>query len=66
MPEALLEATQCWILPDTVLSHDLLEGELAGCAADGSLRLYDGNPATWAGWLQRRHRWTRGDWQLLP
>lgn len=66
MPEALLDATQGWILPDTVLSHDLLEGELAGCAADGSLRLYDGNPATWAGWLQRLHRWTRGDWQLLP
>lgn len=49
MPEALLDATQDWILPDTVLSHDLLEGELAGCAADGSLRLYDGNPATLGG-----------------
>ncbi len=65
-PESLLDATQPWILPDTVLSHDLLEGELAGCAADASLRLYDGNPAAWAGWMQRSHRWTRGDWQLLP
>ena len=25
-PDALLEATEDWILPDTVLSHDLLEG----------------------------------------
>lgn len=66
IPEALLEATQEWILPDTVLSHDLLEGELAGCVSDGFLRLYDGHPATWAGWLKRLHRWTRGDWQLLP
>ena len=66
MPEALLDATQDWILPDTVLSHDLLEGELAGCAADSTLCLYDGAPAAWSGWLQRLHRWTRGDWQLLP
>lgn len=49
-----------------MLSHDLLEGELAGCAADSTLCLYDGAPAAWSGWLQRLHRWTRGDWQLLP
>ena len=65
-PEGLLAATQGWILPDTILSHDLLEGELAGCAADSTLCLYDGAPAAWSGWLQRLHRWTRGDWQLLP
>lgn len=65
-PEGLLEATRNWLLPDTVLSHDLLEGELAGCAAASTLRLYDGHPATWSGWLKRAHRWARGDWQLLP
>lgn len=65
-PGALLEDTQGWILPDTVLSHDLLEGELAGCAQMADVALYDGHPATMAGWLKRLHRWTRGDWQLLP
>ena len=65
-PDALLEATEDWILPDTVLSHDLLEGELAGCAQDASVAFYDGHPATLMGWLKRLHRWTRGDWQLLP
>lgn len=65
-PEALLEGTQGWILPDTVLSHDLLEGELAGCAQSPVETLYDGHPATVDGWMRRLHRWTRGDWQLLP
>ena len=64
-PAALLAATSGWILPDTVLSHDLLEGELAGCAADSSLTLLEGQPAVWSAWLRRLHRWTRGDWQLL-
>ncbi|MBP3637904.1 MAG: DUF3131 domain-containing protein [Clostridia bacterium] len=65
-PDALLEATEGWILPDTVLSHDLLEGELSGCAQVSSTALYDGHPSTVTGWLKRLHRWTRGDWQLLP
>lgn len=65
-PDSLLEATEGWILPDSVLSHDLLEGELSGCAQDAALAFYDGHPATMTGWLRRLHRWTRGDWQLLP
>lgn len=65
-PDALLEATEGWLLPDTILSHDLLEGELSGCAQDASTALYDSHPATVTGWLRRLHRWTRGDWQLLP
>lgn len=65
-PDSLLEATEGWILPDTVLSHNLLEGELSGCAQDAAQAFYDGHPTTVAGWLKRLHRWTRGDWQLLP
>ena len=49
-----------------ILSHDLIEGALAGAAFVGDLALYDGGPATLKGWLRRQHRWTRGDWQLLP
>ena len=65
-PDSLLEAAEGWFLPDTILSHDLLEGELAGCAQDAAQAFYDGHPATVTGWLKRLHRWTRGDWQLLP
>ena len=49
-----------------VLSHDLIEGALAGAGAVCDVALYDGCPATLPGWLLRQHRWTRGDWQLLP
>ena len=65
-PEAFLQATEGRILPGTVLSHDLLEGELAGCALASDITLYDGHPRDLRGFMFRLHRWTRGDWQLLP
>ena len=65
-PAPFLDATEHNIIPGCVLSHDLLEGELAGCAMAGDIVLYDGNPKTLKGFLYRLHRWTRGDWQLLP
>ncbi len=49
-----------------ILSHDLAEGALAGGGFVGDVALYDGHPATPASTLRRQHRWTRGDWQLLP
>ena len=65
-PAPFLDATEHSIIPGCVLSHDLLEGELAGCAMASDTALYDGNPRTLKGFLYRLHRWTRGDWQLLP
>lgn len=49
-----------------LLSHDLIEGEIAGSALAEDIVLYDGHPARLSGWQKRLHRWTRGDWQLLP
>ncbi len=54
------------IRPNSVLSHDLLEGALAGCATVGDAAFFDSEPASVSGWARRLHRWTRGDWQLLP
>ena len=65
-PAPFLDATVDHVLPGCVLSHDLLEGELAGCAMASDITLYDGNPKALRGFLYRLHRWTRGDWQLLP
>lgn len=65
-PAPFLDATADSIVPGCVLSHDLLEGELAGCAMASDITLYDGHPKTLKGFLYRLHRWTRGDWQLLP
>ncbi len=49
-----------------VLSHDLIEGAIAGAGYLDDAALYDGHPASFVSWLRRLHRWTRGDWQLLP
>ena len=49
-----------------VLSHDLVEGAMARCAAVTDISLIEDAPfhADVAMW--RVHRWMRGDWQLLP
>ena len=53
-------------LPDNaILSHDLLEGMLAGAGYMSDAPLYDGFPQTLESYLKRLHRWTRGDWQLM-
>ena len=55
------------VLPEgRILSHDLVEGALAGAGFVGDVALYDGHPSTLVSTLRRQHRWTRGDWQLLP
>ena len=53
--------------PDnTILSHDLLEGCYARSGLVSDAQLYEDYPARYAADVARRHRWIRGDWQLLP
>ncbi len=49
-----------------VLSHDLLEGSLARCAAVSDISLIEESPSNADLAAARAHRWMRGDWQLLP
>ena len=49
-----------------VLSHDLLEGSLARCAAVTDVTVIEDAPFHADVAASRVHRWTRGDWQLLP
>ena len=49
-----------------VLSHDLLEGSMARCAAVTDITLIEDAPFHADVAASRVHRWTRGDWQLLP
>jgi cyclic beta-1,2-glucan synthetase len=49
-----------------VLSHDLFEGSLARCAAVTDIGLVEAAPFHADVAASRVHRWTRGDWQLLP
>jgi len=54
-------------LPEgAVLSHDLLEGAVARCAVVSDLALLEDHPHHAGVAASRVHRWTRGDWQLLP
>ena len=52
--------------PERVLSHDLLEGSLLRCAALSDVTLIEDAPFHADVAASRVHRWTRGDWQLLP
>ncbi len=52
-------------LPDNrVLSHDLLEGAYARAGLVSDVVLIEDYPSTHAADVARRHRWTRGDWQI--
>jgi cyclic beta-1,2-glucan synthetase len=51
---------------EQVLSHDLLEGAIARCGGVGDVPLLEGAPSHPDVAAARQHRWTRGDWQLLP
>jgi len=48
-----------------VLSHDLLEGCYARAGLLSDVQLYEDCPASYRIDVIRRHRWLRGDWQLL-
>ena len=49
-----------------VLSHDLLEGSLARCAAVSDITVIEEAPFHADVAASRVQRWVRGDWQLLP
>jgi cyclic beta-1,2-glucan synthetase len=50
----------------SILSHDLLEGSIARCGYVGDVVLMEDQPHHAGVAASRMHRWTRGDWQLLP
>ena len=49
---------------NTVLSHDLLEGNYLRCGLATDILLLDSSPAKYSSYMNRFSRWTRGDWQI--
>lgn len=49
---------------NTVLSHDLLEGNYLRCGLANDIILLDGYPSKYNAAMTRNHRWIRGDWQI--
>ena len=55
------------LIPEnTLLSHDLLEGVLARAGLVSDIEVVEIFPSRYDVISKRQHRWTRGDWQLLP
>ena len=49
---------------NTVLSHDLLEGNYLRCGFASDIVLLDGCPERYNSYINRLMRWIRGDWQI--
>ncbi|RXF69276.1 GH36-type glycosyl hydrolase domain-containing protein, partial [Hansschlegelia zhihuaiae] len=61
------EATLAGRTPDNaMLSHDLFEGVFARAGLASDVEVIEDFPARYDVAARRQHRWTRGDWQLLP
>ena len=48
-----------------VLSHDLIEGAHVRVGLASDIELYDEFPGGYQSYLNRQHRWIRGDWQIV-
>ncbi|HEU5171828.1 MAG TPA: glucoamylase family protein [Gemmatimonadales bacterium] len=63
--DAFEEATHGRFPENTLLSHDLIEGSYARAGLATDIIVYDEYPTRYLTYTRRKHRWIRGDWQLL-
>ena len=63
--DAFEHATHGRFPENTLLSHDLIEGSFARAALATDILVYDDYPTRYLTYTRRKHRWIRGDWQLL-
>lgn len=64
--DTLMHALEGRIPENTVLSHDLLEGNYSRAGLVTDVEVVEDHPTSYEVHASRVHRWTRGDWQLLP
>ena len=50
---------------NTILSHDLIEGAYARAGLVSDVEVIDDYPSHFSAHGRRKHRWVRGDWQIL-
>lgn len=48
-----------------LLSHDLIEGSYARAGLVSDIEMIDDYPSHYSAWSKRKHRWVRGDWQIM-
>ncbi|HEV2764675.1 MAG TPA: hypothetical protein VGV38_16970, partial [Pyrinomonadaceae bacterium] len=62
--DAFQHALEGRVPDNSVLSHDLFEGNYARCGLVSDVEFLDDYPARYDTYAMRQHRWTRGDWQI--
>ena len=62
---AFSERLDGFFTDNRILSHDFIEGSVAGCY-DSTVNASEDFPQSFADSFAREQRWLRGDWQLLP
>ncbi len=50
---------------NALLSHDLIEGAYSRAGLVSDIELIDDYPSHFSAYSRRKHRWVRGDWQIL-
>src|SRR5579872_883582 len=50
---------------NTLLSHDLIEGAYTRAALVSDIEVIDDYPSHFSAYSRRKHRWARGDWQIM-
>ena len=50
---------------NAILSHDLIEGLYARTGLVSDVEVVDDYPSHYSAFSRRKHRWIRGDWQIL-
>ena len=50
---------------NAILSHDLIEGAYARVGFISDIELVDDYPSHVSAYTRRKHRWVRGDWQIV-
>jgi cyclic beta-1,2-glucan synthetase len=63
--DAFRDALEQRFPENTLLSHDLIEGAFARAALVSDIELIDDYPSHFNAYNKRKHRWMRGDWQIL-
>jgi cellobiose phosphorylase len=63
--DAFQEALGGKLPEDRILSHDLLEGAYARAGLVSDVLLFEDFPSDYSVEVSRRHRWMRGDWQIM-
>src|SRR5690606_22603153 len=63
--DAFEAATHGRFPENSLLSHDLIEGSYARAGLATDITVYDDYPSHYLTFTRRKHRWIRGDWQLI-